>query len=238
LQQLLETSRRKINKKILLPAVLALVLLAPVLAVARAAVLALGLPAPVLAVARAAVLAPALPAPVLAVVARVAVLAPGLLAPVLALRRWCTWCLFRGLPALTAAKPAVLLASCFWLHCAPLLVASVYLALQSLYLHYIPVQSHPQTQLGSLFGPAAGWAAAMDPSFVYERVAGGELRMGARAHGHGGPGRRCVGDACPVVYLFGDKKEKRAVLPDTHNSRCSCSPLPPPQTHLVLSLSP
>jgi hypothetical protein len=55
-------------------AVLAPALLAPVLAVARAAVPALALLAPVLAAARAAVLAPALPAPVLAV-ARAAVLA-------------------------------------------------------------------------------------------------------------------------------------------------------------------
>jgi hypothetical protein len=75
----------------LLPAVLVQVIPAPVLAVARAAVPALALLAPVLAVARAAVLAPVLHA------------------PVLALRPWCTWGLFRSLPALATAIPAVIL---------------------------------------------------------------------------------------------------------------------------------
>jgi hypothetical protein len=85
-------------------AVLALPLLAPVLAVARAAVLALALLlAPVLAVARAAVLALALGAPVLAV-ACAAVLAGALPAPVLALG------LARS-PALAAAKTVVLFAA-------------------------------------------------------------------------------------------------------------------------------
>jgi hypothetical protein len=92
-----------------------LVLLAPVLAVARAAVPALLLPVPVLAVARAAVLAHVRLAVVLAP-PHAAVLAHVLPAPVLALRRWC---LFHQLPALTAAKTVVILpagctAGCVW----------------------------------------------------------------------------------------------------------------------------
>jgi hypothetical protein len=93
-------------------AVPALVLRAPVLAaqtaVARAAVLALVLLAPVLAVARAEVLAHVLPAPVLAVVSA-AVLALVLLAPVLAVPCHGPWGLFRSLPALPTAIPAVIL---------------------------------------------------------------------------------------------------------------------------------
>jgi hypothetical protein len=93
---------------------------------AIAAVLAAVLPEPVQALARAAVLALALLAPVLAP-PRAAVLALALPAPVIALHPWCTWCLFRGLPALTAAKTVGPLAFGFTAGCACVLAVATFI---------------------------------------------------------------------------------------------------------------
>jgi hypothetical protein len=80
----------------------------------------------VLAVARAAVLAQALLAPVRAV-ARAAVLALVLLAPVLALPcHPALPCFFRSLPALTTAKPVVLLAAGSAVGCVCVLAVAIF----------------------------------------------------------------------------------------------------------------